>query len=79
MVGVDRGGNRDALAARGADVVVASLDELDIQALDARLHDKRELLVAWQIEQEGFDPTREHAVESIFTVGNGYLGVEHRT
>jgi beta-phosphoglucomutase family hydrolase len=75
VVGVDRGGNRDALAARGADVVVASLGELDIQALDARLHDRRELLVAWQIEQEGFDPTREHAVESVFTVGNGYLGV----
>ncbi len=30
---------------------------------------------AWQVEQEGFDPAREHAVESIFTVGNGYLGV----
>jgi alpha,alpha-trehalose phosphorylase len=75
VVGVDRGGNREALAAHGADVVVASLDELDIHGLDARLHDKRETLVAWQIEQEGFDPAREHAVESIFTVGNGYLGV----
>jgi beta-phosphoglucomutase family hydrolase len=75
VVGVDRGGNREALAAHGADVVVAGLGELDIAALDARLHDKRETLVAWQIEQEGFDPSREHAVESIFTVGNGYLGV----
>jgi alpha,alpha-trehalose phosphorylase len=31
--------------------------------------------LAWQIEQEGFDPARERAMESIFTVGNGYLGV----
>lgn len=31
--------------------------------------------VAWRIEQEGFDPAREHAVESLFTLGNGYLGV----
>lgn len=30
---------------------------------------------AWRIEQEGFDPAREHSVETIFTVGNGYLGV----
>jgi trehalose/maltose hydrolase-like predicted phosphorylase len=31
--------------------------------------------LAWRIEQEGFDPAREHAVESLFTLGNGYLGV----
>jgi trehalose/maltose hydrolase-like predicted phosphorylase len=29
----------------------------------------------WRIEQEGFEPAREHELESIFTVGNGYLGV----
>jgi alpha,alpha-trehalose phosphorylase len=75
VVGVDRGGNREALAAHGADVVVADLRELDPGTLNARLQEKRDALVAWQIEQEGFDPSREHAVESIFTVGNGYLGV----
>jgi alpha,alpha-trehalose phosphorylase len=75
VVGVDRGGNRDALAARGADVVVDDLRELGPVQLDAWLRDKRARLVAWRIEQEGFDASREHAVESIFTVGNGYLGV----
>lgn len=30
---------------------------------------------AWRVVQEGFDPAREHEMESIFTVGNGYLGV----
>jgi HAD superfamily hydrolase (TIGR01509 family) len=75
VVGVDRGGNRDALAAHGADLVVADLGELDIADLDARLREKRETIVAWHIEQEGFDPAREHEMESIFTVGNGYLGV----
>ena len=29
----------------------------------------------WRIEQEGFDPAREREMESIFTIGNGYLGV----
>ena len=75
VVGVDRGGNRDALAAHGADLVVADLGELTVDDLEARLREKRETIVAWQVEQEGFDPAREHDVESIFTVGNGYLGV----
>lgn len=75
VAGVDRGGNREALAAHGADLVVADLGELDIAGLDERVRDKREAVVAWRIEQEGFDPAREHASESIFTVGNGYLGV----
>lgn len=75
VVGVDRGGNRGALMAHGADFAVADLAELDVADLDARLREKRETLIAWQIEQEGFDPAREHEMESIFTVGNGYLGV----
>jgi beta-phosphoglucomutase family hydrolase len=75
VVGVDRGGNREALAAHGADLVVADLGELDAGRLDARVREEREAVVAWRIELEGFDPAREHAVESIFTVGNGYLGV----
>jgi beta-phosphoglucomutase family hydrolase len=75
VVGVDRGGNREALAAHGADLVVGDLEELGIAELEARLREKRETILAWQIEQEGFDPAREHATESVFTVGNGYLGV----
>jgi alpha,alpha-trehalose phosphorylase len=75
VVGVGRGGQHEALLERGADVVVATLGDLDVADLDARVCMKREAIFAWQIEQEGFDPLREHAVESIFTVGNGYLGV----
>lgn len=75
VVGVDRGGNRDALRAHGADVVVRDLAELDLAELDRRVRARREEVLAWQIEQEGFDPAREHGIESIFTVGNGYLGV----
>lgn len=75
VVGVDRGGNRDALAAHGADLVVADLGEVTVADLDARLRERRETVVAWQVEQEGFDPAREHDMESLFTVGNGYLGV----
>ncbi|HXS27092.1 MAG TPA: HAD-IA family hydrolase, partial [Steroidobacteraceae bacterium] len=74
VVGVDRGGNREALAAHGADVVVADLGELNVVELEERLRERQRRL-AWRIEQEGFDPAREEAMESLFAIGNGYLGV----
>ncbi|MGH7107208.1 MAG: hypothetical protein ACREFT_11935, partial [Acetobacteraceae bacterium] len=74
VIGVDRGGNRDALNAHGADLVVNDLSELDVPAVQARLRERQRLL-AWRIEQDGFDPIREDDMESLFTVGNGYLGV----
>jgi HAD superfamily hydrolase (TIGR01509 family) len=74
VVGVDRGGNRETLAAHGADIVVNDLSELSVEQLSARLLARQEE-VAWRIEQTGFDPAREHEMESIFTIGNGYLGV----
>lgn len=75
VVGVDRGGNREALVAHGADLVVRDLGELDVAGLDSRVWQKRQEILAWTVEQEGFDPAREHGMESIFAVGNGYLGV----
>ena len=75
VVGVDRGGNREALMARGADLVVDDLAEVDLTSLTAHIRDKRQVSVAWTVEQEGFDPAREHDMESIFAIGNGYVGV----
>lgn len=74
VVGVDRGGNASALAEAGADVVVADLGELDRDRLEAAFRARQETL-SWQVEAEGFDAAREHTMESLFTVGNGYLGV----
>jgi alpha,alpha-trehalose phosphorylase len=74
VVGVDRGGNRQALEGHGADLVVNDLGELSVEELSTRLS-TREQEIAWRVEQTGFDPAREHEMESIFTVGNGYLGV----
>jgi len=80
VIGVDRGANRSALVRGGADVVVADLAELDVEAIEkafrsATRASPEEPEEAWRVEQEGFDPTREHEMESLFTVGNGYLGV----
>lgn len=74
VVGIDRGGNAAALQRAGADVVVQDLVELSVAKLEAafRVHQEE---IAWRIEQEGFDRARERQTESLFTVGNGYLGV----
>lgn len=74
VVGVDRGANADALIGGGADLVVTDLDELDPRSLDAQFRARREE-AAWHLEQEGFDPAAEHSMESLYTVGNGSLGV----
>lgn len=74
VVGVDRGGNTAALARAGADFVVHDLSELDVDRLEAAFLSRRKEM-AWRIEAEGFDSVRERQMESLFAVGNGYLGV----
>jgi len=73
VVGVDRGGNEAALRAAGADLVVRDLAELDAGRLEAVLRSRREAM-AWRVEEEGFDRARERQMESLFAVGNGYMG-----
>lgn len=74
VVGVDRGSNAAALQRAGADLVVQDLGELDPDRLEAAFRARQEE-IAWRIEQEGFDRARERQMESLFAVGNGYLGV----
>jgi beta-phosphoglucomutase family hydrolase len=74
VVGVDRGGNAAALRRAGADIVVRDLAEVSVEDLELAFRTRREN-IAWRIEQEGYDRTRERQTESLFTVGNGYLGV----
>jgi beta-phosphoglucomutase family hydrolase len=74
VVGVDRGDNAQALAQGGADLVIGDLGELDVQRLDDAFHARQETM-AWEVEEEGYDPARERQMETLFAVGNGYLGV----
>lgn len=74
VIGIDRGGNAAALEKAGADLVVQDASQLDFERLDSMLR-ARDERNAWQVEGEGFDTAREHTMESLFTVGNGYLGV----
>lgn len=74
VAGVDRGGNAQALRRAGADIVVADVADLPLERLEAAFRARQEE-IAWRIEQEGFDLARERQMESLFIVGNGYLGV----
>lgn len=84
VVGVDRRGAGDALARRGADLVTTDLGQLDLRpgvAADARLSILETLPATlttdpdWIIEEGLFTPAREHEMESLFTVGNGLVGI----
>ncbi|MEJ7930205.1 beta-phosphoglucomutase family hydrolase [Ramlibacter sp. AN1015] len=74
VVGVDRGDNAAALRHAGADVVVQDLAALTADGLEAALRQRQDTL-AWHIEQEGFDRARERQMESLFAIGNGYMGL----
>jgi kojibiose phosphorylase len=83
VVGVDRGGNDDGLARRGADLVTTDLGQIEVRPGKPPAHDPSLLLTLpatrttdpeWIIEETSFTPAREHEMESLFTVGNGFVG-----
>jgi beta-phosphoglucomutase family hydrolase len=64
VIGVDLGGQSQALREAGADVVVSSLAQVKIAV---------EPPSAWSLVYEGFDPEREGIRESLCALGNGYF------
>ena len=65
VVGIARQGNRAALEAAGADLVLGDVGELD---LGARRIDP------WIVTFDGFDAAHEGHREALTTLANGYLG-----
>ncbi len=64
VIGVDNGGNSQALRDAGADVVVTSLAQVQVA---------EEPPSAWSLVFEGFDPATEGIREALCTLGNGYF------
>lgn len=64
VIGVDRGGQTQALRAAGADVVVSDLGQIQVAG---------EPPSAWTLAFEGFDPAAEGTREALCTLGNGYF------
>ena len=64
VIGVDHGGQSQALREAGADVVVTNLAQVKIAV---------EPPSAWSLVYEGFDPAREGIREALCALGNGYF------
>jgi beta-phosphoglucomutase family hydrolase len=64
VIGIDHGGQSQALRAAGADVVVTTLDQVMIVI---------EAPSAWSLVYEGFDPAQEGIREALCALGNGYF------
>jgi HAD superfamily hydrolase (TIGR01509 family) len=88
-VGIARLGDEALLRGAGADLVVTSLDHVDIDALGAgelcaragtETSPMQEALAlsrdaGWAPRTEGYHPLTESVVESRFSIGNGFLGM----
>ena len=88
-VGVARLGDEALLAGDGADLVVTSLDQVDLAALGKGALRARPGAPAtpmqaaigvaqppnWVLRHDGYDVMSESAVESRFAIGNGFLGM----
>jgi beta-phosphoglucomutase-like phosphatase (HAD superfamily) len=84
-VGVARQDDRDLLVDAGADLVIGSLDDVDMAFLaEGRLEERRvaaELRQrhterppsVWMLVYDGFDPGRQGLREALCAVGNGYF------
>ncbi|HEY2050442.1 MAG TPA: HAD-IA family hydrolase [Caulobacteraceae bacterium] len=88
-VGIARLGDEALLAGAGADLVVTSLDQVDLAALGegalrARLAEPVSPMEAameattapnWVLRHDGYSVMSESAIESRFAIGNGFMGM----
>jgi HAD superfamily hydrolase (TIGR01509 family) len=74
VVGVARHGDRELLLSHGADLVVADMAELPLQAVQNWFR-KGIREDSWNLTYYGFDPSEEKLRETLTTVGNGYFGI----
>jgi trehalose/maltose hydrolase-like predicted phosphorylase/beta-phosphoglucomutase-like phosphatase (HAD superfamily) len=84
-VGVARLGDEELLVNAGADLVVATLDDVSVEALaEGRLEQPRVSAERWRRQRErppsvwtlvyeGFDPERQGLREALCALGNGYF------
>jgi len=74
VLGVARNVAGDKLLQHGADIVIADLGEITIEAMEAWFDEGIEH-DGWVLEYDSFDPAAEKLRETLTSVGNGYLGV----
>jgi trehalose/maltose hydrolase-like predicted phosphorylase/beta-phosphoglucomutase-like phosphatase (HAD superfamily) len=84
-IGVARLEDRDLLVETGADLVVPTLDDVEMAALASGLLEERRAAAelrqrhterppsVWTLVYDGFDPARQGLREALCAVGNGYF------
>ena len=84
-IGVARLGDQELLAHAGADLVVTTLDDVSLRALEeGRLEERRaaeeirrrhteQPPSVWTLVYDGFDPAQQGLRESLCSLGNGYF------
>ncbi|GMT45472.1 MAG: beta-phosphoglucomutase [bacterium] len=72
-LGVAREDNAAALRKNGADIVVADLEEIDIEKIDDWFKTGMKA-DSWKLEYFDYDTKKERSREALLTVGNGYFG-----
>jgi beta-phosphoglucomutase family hydrolase len=73
VIGVSRTGDRQALRANGADIVVGDMKELAWKDVEQWFNRGLEQ-DSWTLVYHAFEPGGERLRESLTTVGNGYFG-----
>ena len=84
-VGVSRTGDEELLRTAGADLVVATLDDVSVEALgegrlqphstfaERRRRQRERPPSTWSLTYEGFDPERQGLREALCALGNGFF------
>ncbi len=74
VLGITRTGDKRALRANGADIVVEDMDEISFKDVEDWF-EKGIIEDAWNLSYFLFDAKNERLREALTTVGNGYMGV----
>ncbi len=73
VLGITRTGNKEALLAHGADIVVNDIEEITLDGIN-NWFSHGIANDGWNLTYYGFDPPNEKLRETLTTIGNGYFG-----
>jgi len=74
VIGITRTGDKRALRANGADIVVEDMEEISLKDVEDWFENGIEE-DSWRLAYHMFDPKNEGLREALTVVGNGYMGV----
>jgi beta-phosphoglucomutase family hydrolase len=73
VLGIAREDNTAELRRNGADIVVADMEEIDMNDVEEWFQQNLEE-DNWKLEYHDYDPKKERSREALLAIGNGYFG-----